>query len=47
MSKLMETLIACIRSAGLDENRPPHMAWPPSWGACAGVPAPVEEECVI
>src|ERR1700679_3394817 len=25
----METLIACISSAGLTEKRPPHMAWPP------------------
>ena len=28
-SKPIETLIACIRSAGLAEKRPPHMLWPP------------------
>ena len=35
LSKPMETLIACISSAGLPENLPPHMACPP-WEALAG-----------
>jgi hypothetical protein len=26
-----ETLIACIRSAGLAEKRPPHIDWPERW----------------
>ena len=39
--------IACISSAGLDEKRPPHIAWPPPWESCAGSPEAVEEECVI
>ena len=58
LSKPMETLIACISSAGFVENRPPHMAWPlwacPLW-ACpvwawpspAGVFEASEEESVI
>ena len=28
LSKPMETLIACISSAGFSEKRPPHIAWP-------------------
>ena len=36
-SKPMETLIACISSAGLSEKRPPHIACPPAGGGVRGV----------